>query len=368
MRKLISICLLLALALPLGAQTIQKGDKFFNGETLYTVKEIRMGTIVYMTGENAAGDYLELTLEKVPGKAGEYTLRPSSQADDSPFPGAGFGSEIQYVRKQGMSFLAVKSDIEGVAEIMILTPDNLKNSIGQQEFAENQPLSELVGTLLLNRPLVEPWSTPELVDLVNGVLNKDNPDIIETYNRKLLEGTISLRNARAMFDNPDGLGGDGRDPYEIGLEEKVKDRITFIFKEVARRNAGGDGAPTPEDIEIFYTTTLWRGTVARVMAKDENSEDMWFFDHDYWTFSQDPSPALKIKKISVEELDDVHATAFIVFTNRPGDKPQTMWVELELEEGELRINNFRDYDDVFDDGYFDYLEEMTEYLGEKQTL
>ncbi len=39
-----------------------------------------MGTIVYMTGENSAGDYLELTLEKVPDKAGEYTLQPSVQA------------------------------------------------------------------------------------------------------------------------------------------------------------------------------------------------------------------------------------------------------------------------------------------------
>jgi len=71
MRKLTFIIAMAALAIPTGAQTIQKGNKFFNGETLYTVQEIRMGTIVYMTGENSAGDYLELTLEKVPDKAGE---------------------------------------------------------------------------------------------------------------------------------------------------------------------------------------------------------------------------------------------------------------------------------------------------------
>ena len=41
-----------------------------------------------------------------------------------------------------------------------------------------------------------------------------------------------------------------------------------------------------------------------------------------------------------------------------------MWVALELEDGELRINNFRDYDDAFDDGYVDYVNEMREYLGD----
>ena len=119
MRKLTFIIAMAALAIPTGAQTIQKGNKFFNGETLYTVQEIRMGTIVYMTGENSAGDYLELTLEKVPDKAGEYTLQPSVQADDSPFPGAGFGDKVQYIRRQGMNFLAVSSYLEGLAEILV---------------------------------------------------------------------------------------------------------------------------------------------------------------------------------------------------------------------------------------------------------
>ena len=363
MRKLMTFCLILA-QVAANAQTIQKGNKFFNGETLYTVQETRMGTYVHMTGENASGDYLELTLEKVPDKAGAYTLQPSVQADDSPFPGASFGSSVQYIRRQGMNFLAVSSDLEGIAEILVLTPDNLRNCLGQQEFAENQPLSELAEGMLLNRPLVEIYSTPDLADLLNGPLKKGNTDVIRVYNRQLVEGVIAFRNAQVMFGNPDGLGADGRDPYEIELENKVKDRITFIFKEVARRNAGGEGAPSPQDIEIIYTTTLWRSTVGRVMAKDEVSEDVRFFDHDYWTFSQDPSPDLKIKKITVEELDDVHATAFINFTNWPGDKPQTMWVELELEDGELRINNFRDYDDAFEGGCFDYLDEMREYLGD----
>ena len=268
MRKLTFIIAMAALAIPTGAQTIQKGNKFFNGETLYTVQEIRMGTIVYMTGENSAGDYLELTLEKVPEKAGEYTLQPSAQADDSPFPGAGFGDKVQYIRRQGMNFLAVSSYLEGLAEILVLTPDNLKNCLGQQEFAESQNLAELASMMLLNRSLLEVYDTSDLVDLLGGPLKKDNPTVIELYNRQLVEGVIAFRNASVMFGNPDGLGADGRGEDEIQAEEAVKDRVNQIFKDLARRNAGGEGNPTPEEFERKYTTALWLWTVKEVMRKD----------------------------------------------------------------------------------------------------
>ena len=79
MRKLLFFITILALTIQAGAQTIQKGNKFFNGSTLYTVQEIRMGTIVYMTGENAAGDYLELTsLEPTPSSPASKPMTPLS--------------------------------------------------------------------------------------------------------------------------------------------------------------------------------------------------------------------------------------------------------------------------------------------------
>ncbi|MBS7322665.1 MAG: hypothetical protein KIG78_04030, partial [Bacteroidaceae bacterium] len=70
MRAILLTIILWACALcGMQAQTIRKGDKFFDGMSLYTVQEVRMGKIVYMTSNN--GD--ELTLEKVDGKVGEYT-------------------------------------------------------------------------------------------------------------------------------------------------------------------------------------------------------------------------------------------------------------------------------------------------------
>ena len=44
-------------------QRIAVGDKFFDGECLYTCQEIRMGKIVYFTGVDYNGDWRELTLK-----------------------------------------------------------------------------------------------------------------------------------------------------------------------------------------------------------------------------------------------------------------------------------------------------------------
>mgnify|MGYP003419427944 CR=1 FL=1 len=47
------------------SQTIKVGDKFFDGECLYTCREIRMGKIVYFTGVDYIGDWRELTLKHI---------------------------------------------------------------------------------------------------------------------------------------------------------------------------------------------------------------------------------------------------------------------------------------------------------------
>ena len=364
MRKLLSISLLLAITVTAGAQTIQKGNKFFDGKALYTVQEVRMGTIVYMTGTNAAGDYLELTLEKTPGKAGEYTLQPSALADDSPFPGAYFGNTVRYVRQQGMNFLAVEGNFGGLVEILVLTPDYLDNCLKQQEFAETVSLSDLASDLLLNSRLVVPWASPALQEIADGKLNKKVPTVIENYNRQLIKGTLAFRDAMEMFDNPDGLGGDGRGEDEIAAENAIIDRINQIFNDIARRNAGGEGNPAPEDIEKMYTTKHWQETENAVFKKDEESDGIGFFDHDYWTFSQDPSPDIKVIKIQVEDFDEERAEVFVRFINWPGSKPQTMWMALIQEDGEWRVDNIRNYDNAYDDGFFDYMKEMQLYLDE----
>ena len=89
MRKLLAI-LALCCILQLLAQDIKEGDRFIDNVTgvSYTVRDVRMGKYVYMTDDSE--DNL-LSLTKVDGTEGEYTLEPSRQADDPPIAGAEFG-------------------------------------------------------------------------------------------------------------------------------------------------------------------------------------------------------------------------------------------------------------------------------------
>ena len=107
MKKSILTCLAVALCLlsgaPALAQSIQLGDRFFDGSTLFQVQDIRMGTIVYMT--DVSGEE-ELTLECVAGKAGEYTLQPSRQAEE-PRYGASFGGRVRFVSQPDNAYLEV---------------------------------------------------------------------------------------------------------------------------------------------------------------------------------------------------------------------------------------------------------------------
>ena len=154
------------------AQTIQKGDQFFDGTFLYTVQEVRMGNIVYMVGRDTNGNEKEMTLEKVNGKTGEYTLQPSVQADEPPIANAEFGWRVQYVRKDGMNFLAVRKPNGDAMETLLLTPDNVEHCTEMQDKYE--------------------WELPE--NLVNNtLLNARFFGRNDRYNLKLLRNTILAR-------------------------------------------------------------------------------------------------------------------------------------------------------------------------------
>jgi hypothetical protein len=99
MRKLFAI-LSLCCCLQLLAQDIEVGRRFVDDETgvTYTVRDVRMGKYVYMTDDSE--DNL-LSLTKVDGREGEYTLEPSRQADDPPVAGAEFGWPVKYMPGKG---------------------------------------------------------------------------------------------------------------------------------------------------------------------------------------------------------------------------------------------------------------------------
>jgi hypothetical protein len=170
-KLLLSIISVLVCTLTAQAQTIRKGDKFFDGSTLYTVQEVRMGSIVYMTsGDPMSEPDSEVTLEKVKGKQGEYTLQPSRQADEPPFLFAEFGWRVQYVSQEGMNFLALRKPNGDAMHILVLTPDNLENCLAQQETLESELPSDILCTALLNKTYLEKIPREELRIMRNEIL------------------------------------------------------------------------------------------------------------------------------------------------------------------------------------------------------
>lgn len=147
------------------AQTIRKGDKFFDGISLYTVQEVRMGKYVYMT----SNEDNELTLKKVDGKEGEYTLQPSRQADEPPF-GSQWGGRVQYIHHGERKLLAFRKPSNGdVVWTMDLTRNSYDDCIMMQQMMQQEE-PENAGTLVLNRPYLDGISKADLRLMRNRIL------------------------------------------------------------------------------------------------------------------------------------------------------------------------------------------------------
>ena len=114
MKKLFISLFVLSLSVFAGAQTIQVGERFYDGFALFTVQEVRMGNIVYMT--DVLGDN-ELTLEEWPDKPGKFTLVPSRNAEEAPY-GVGFGTHVDYVSHLNNAYLVIYGDNDVVAKVL----------------------------------------------------------------------------------------------------------------------------------------------------------------------------------------------------------------------------------------------------------
>lgn len=163
---IISALMLLLAVMTVQAQTIKVGNKFWDGESLYTVQEVRMGTIVYMTTNQDN----ELTLEMVAGKEGEYKIIPSRQAEDCPF-GAEYGWRVQHVRQGGENFLAIRKPNGDVMWTMTRTTNNEDQCEEMQMMMLQEEPWNAVNSILLNRAyLASNVATKELRLLRNKIL------------------------------------------------------------------------------------------------------------------------------------------------------------------------------------------------------
>lgn len=135
------------LALTARAQTIQKNDKFWDGDTLWEVDAIFDDKTVFMTGTGE----IYLSLEIVKDKGGEYKIVHSGDEPAPYIPGAKFGWRVQHIRQDGMNFLAIRKPNGDIMWTMVLTPDELADCEAQEESLEEELPSDILTNTLLNR-------------------------------------------------------------------------------------------------------------------------------------------------------------------------------------------------------------------------
>ena len=227
------------------AQTIQNGSKWWDGAVLYTANV--QGNSVNMNGEGEHSDRFHFELTKVEGKSGEYILTGSETEAAS--LRAKVGWRVQYIRQDGMYFLAVRNPNGDAVWQMTLTPDNLEHSLNFERYLEQQPVSDQLSNCLLNTTYLGRFSKDQLRIMRNEILarhgwkfqSKDLQEyfgkqpwykpgndnkaiklhIIEQLNIQLIKSEETVPDTFRSYGADasqyvGGLADDGRGPDEVG--------------------------------------------------------------------------------------------------------------------------------------------------------
>ena len=361
MKKIIFLLLISLTALFAQAQTIRVGQKFWDGESLYTVKEIRMGKYFYMTTSHGN----ELTLEMV--KKGEYKIIPSRQADDCPF-GAEFGWKVQHINQEGVNFLAVRKPNGDAMWTMELTTVNEKECEEcQQMMGQEEPWNAVNG-ILLNRAYLQSCvaTKSELRLLRNKILayhgyrfqSKDLQEYFgnvgwykpvsdnNTIKLSIVEQTniqlIKSEEATRPDDPEDDVQPEGVvvAPEEDWTEEAVANQVRKYFDAVNATFAEGSDL-NPFDLDKNYYSAHWNEVYDAVNVKEgqvETVEQRFFIDDNHWTAGMDTP--LEVRDIRVELLTGDMAEAVFTLVAKEHGLSRKVILSLDYERGMWRISDW----------------------------
>ncbi len=361
MKKIIFLLLISLTALFAQAQTIRVGQKFWDGESLYTVKEIRMGKYFYMTTSHGN----ELTLEMV--KKGEYKIIPSRQADDCPF-GAEFGWKVQHINQEGVNFLAIRKPNGDAMWTMELTTVNEKECEERQQMMGQEEPWNAVNGILLNRAYLQSCvaTKSELRLLRNKILayhgyrfqSKDLQEYFgnvrwykpvsdnNTIKLSIIEQTniqlIKSEEAARPDDPEDDVQPEGVvvAPEEDWTEEAVANQVRKYFDAVNATFAEGSDL-NPFDLDKNYYSAHWNEVYDAVNVKEgqvETVEQRFFIDDNHWTAGM--ATPLEVKDIRVELLTGDMAEAVFTLVAKEHGLSRKVILSLDYERGMWRISDW----------------------------
>ena len=177
--------MMVLLAVATQAQTIQNNSKWWDGSVLYTAKVQGNNVKMEGIGEHEGGFFFNLT--KVEGKTGEYIL--TGEEYEAEALRAKIGWRVQYVRQDGMYFLAIRNPKGDAVWQMTLTPDDLDGNLAFERYLEQQPVSDQLSNCLLNTTYLGRFSKDELRLMRNEILARhgwrfQSKDLQEYFGRQ----------------------------------------------------------------------------------------------------------------------------------------------------------------------------------------
>ena len=165
---------------------IRNHSKWFDGSVLYTAN-IHNGMIL-LGGSSELNKKCVFMLEAVEGG---YVLSRAFEDEQLPIRGQN-GCKVEYIREDGMYFLAVKNEENETVWTLTLTPDNLENCLGQEKFAEEQPVEEMLSGYLMNTTYLSRFSKLELKGMEAMLNDKRAKSIIERTNLSLIRSEMKV--------------------------------------------------------------------------------------------------------------------------------------------------------------------------------
>lgn len=168
MKRLLTLFTILCSLFTVHAQVIKNGSRWWDGLRLYTATVDQKGN-VRMDGESQDMGGDSFLLNKVKDQAGRYTLE-SANKQGWIFIRGQRGARVDYIRQDGMNFLAVRKSNGDCCYTLVLTPDNLKNCVAQQKIAEEREVSWMLQNYLLDTHYLGRFSKPQLRIMRNEIL------------------------------------------------------------------------------------------------------------------------------------------------------------------------------------------------------
>lgn len=177
---------------PASAQTIANGSHWFDGSYYYTAT-VSDGAVSFESF-NYQGDGPCFNLRKVADEAGAYIFTMKNDAEPLAMLRTEIGAKARYIRNSGMNFLAIYDKDGDLAWTLNLTPDSMENCYAAEEWAEQQPVDEMLDSFLMNTRYLGkiPKETLELMlDELKAVCGK-NPGIIASTNMALIQAELGV--------------------------------------------------------------------------------------------------------------------------------------------------------------------------------